>query len=367
MKHESSHTPDSASLLQVLTFFVTYRCNSRCKTCFYWKNLNNPDEPELSLEEIRRIAASIPRFSHLLLSGGEPLLRPDLHEIIDTFINTNHIVTLDLPTNGLMPEKTADLARWMLIQHPDLLLTIGVSIDGFKETHDTIRGVDGNFEKVFETLRAVNEVRYALAAEHDDEEPRLHLYTLTCLTDENSSEVPSLIEHISENADIDGMMFELMRGSPRDSSMNRPSVQTFDKIVELSLRNNYELFSKRCSQNERSLRLAYLEEVYAFQRKVLLEGALPVLCRAGRELAVLEPNGDVRLCELLDPVGNLRDYSYDFPSLWNAVQARQQREWIKKTNCSCTHCVNIGHSIDSNMLSRLRRTVHTWQWNRYHG
>ncbi len=346
--------------LQVLTFFVTSRCNSKCRTCFYWQEINKPVKEELTLPEIAKIAAALPSFSHLLLSGGEPLLRDDLVDIVEIFIHYNQIATVDLPTNGLLPEQAAEFVRKIITQHPAVLLTVGVSLDGLKQTHDNLRRVPGNFEKVFATLEAINEVRYLVAVENGGIEPYLHLFTLTVLTAENCREIPLLVDYVLENADVDGMMFELLRGSPADKSLSLPDLAEFDKIVELSLRVNYKLFSLRCTDAERTLRLAYLKETYRLQRAILKGEKLPLHCQAGIRLAVLEPDGDVRLCELLPPVGNLRENNYDFSPVWLGAKATEQRKWIKRNRGSCTHCVNLGHSIDSDQLSLWRRKLNEW-------
>ncbi len=360
MAQHEEKVHNTQSLLRVLTFFVTYRCNARCRTCFYWREMNNPTKEELTCEEIEKIARSMPAFPHLLLSGGEPLLRPDLEDIIRIFCTYNAISTVDLPSNGLLPERMAHFVRSFIIDHPEMLLTTGVSLDGLEKTHDAMRGVEGNYKKAFETIEAVNRVRYQMAADDNSVEPRLHLYTITVLTTDNIKEIPRLVEVVLTEADVDGMMFELVRGNPRDPEISPPSVSEFDKIVELSLKINHQLFLKRCSKQETSVRLAYLKEMYRLQRLVLEGNKLPLLCQAGLRLAVLEPNGDVRLCELLEPVGNIRDYDYDFPRLWNDTAASQMRQMIKTTRCSCTHCVNLGHSIDYNTLSHLRRKWNQW-------
>jgi MoaA/NifB/PqqE/SkfB family radical SAM enzyme len=84
---------------------------------------------------------------------------------------------------------------------------------------------------------------------------------------------------------------------------------------------------------------------------------MPIICQAGRALCVVEPNADIRLCELLGVVGNLRDYDMDFKALWLDSKARAQQKWIVDTKCSCTHCVNLGHSIDANPAARFKRQM----------
>jgi len=56
-----------------LIFFITDRCNFRCKTCFNVENMESANKPDLTLDEIRRISNSIGRLNNLYISGGEPV------------------------------------------------------------------------------------------------------------------------------------------------------------------------------------------------------------------------------------------------------------------------------------------------------
>src|SRR5215510_880983 len=86
-----------------LFLFVTSRCNSLCRTCFYFDKLNSRDD--LTFEEIERVAETAPPFRKLWLSGGEPFLREELAEIVALFALRNQVRNVNLPTNGLLPEK----------------------------------------------------------------------------------------------------------------------------------------------------------------------------------------------------------------------------------------------------------------------
>jgi MoaA/NifB/PqqE/SkfB family radical SAM enzyme len=66
-----------------LFLFVTSRCNSLCRTSFYFDKLNSPDD--LTTAQIERISATAPPFRKLWLSGGEPFLRENLAEIVALF------------------------------------------------------------------------------------------------------------------------------------------------------------------------------------------------------------------------------------------------------------------------------------------
>ena len=89
--------------LNTLILFVTSRCNARCETCFYWEELNRPGD--LTFEEIEALSAGMPRFHELWLSGGEPMMRPRLAEILGMFYHRNGVRTLNLPTNGLFARE----------------------------------------------------------------------------------------------------------------------------------------------------------------------------------------------------------------------------------------------------------------------
>ena len=76
-----SYTPHLGKLFRPKQFeslflFVTSRCNSLCRTCFYWDNPNK--NQDLSFEQIETISRTAPPFNKLWLSGGEPFLRKEL-------------------------------------------------------------------------------------------------------------------------------------------------------------------------------------------------------------------------------------------------------------------------------------------------
>lgn len=345
--------------LRVLTFFVTTTCNAKCETCFYADNLNDDKVALLSLQEIEQIARSMPKFSHLLFSGGEPVMRRELPEIASLFARHSGICSIDMPTNGLLPKRVVEVATRILDEHPDVLLTIGLSLDGLAETHDRLRGVPRNFDRSMETfdaLDALRKERLALHRSGKGPDPRLRLITLTCVNNQNIDEVGALAEWITANKDVDGMSFEALRGEPKDKTLLPPTPDQFDRVVAMSMDINNRLFSRRFVE-ERARRLAYMRNVYRAQREHITTGKIPMTCLAGINLAVLEPDGRVRFCELLDEVGDLRATGFDFRKVWFSDEAVHQRRWIRESRCSCTHCVNLGHSIDGALKTRTQRQI----------
>src|SRR5712675_2200995 len=87
--------------------FVTSRCNSFCRTCFYHEELNQPGD--MTLGQIREMSRTMPQITDLWLSGGEPTFRHDAVEIIDTFVHQNGVRRLIIPTNGLVKSRVYEI------------------------------------------------------------------------------------------------------------------------------------------------------------------------------------------------------------------------------------------------------------------
>ena len=136
--------------LKLVIFFVTSLCNAKCRTCFYWEELNQ--RGDLTWDEIKKLSATMPQFTDLWLSGGEPMLRKELPEILHLFYVNNGIRWTNLPTNGLLPERTAECVARICTENPELHLDLNVAVDGLYEMQDSIRAVPGNFTKTLETL-----------------------------------------------------------------------------------------------------------------------------------------------------------------------------------------------------------------------
>lgn len=85
----------------------------------------------------------------------------------------------------------------------------------------------------------------------------------------------------------------------------------------------------------------------------MLKGeGLPFKCQAGNSIAVLEPDGGVKLCELTETVGNVRDADYDFRKVLFSNKAGQVRTKIK--DCACTHACFLETSIKMNPLTLFK-------------
>ena len=140
--------------LESVFLFVTGRCNAKCAMCFYAQEMDKK-QPDLTFEEIKRISETAGEFNRLWISGGEPTLRDDLPEILELFYKNNHIKDVNIPTNGLRPERVVEWIKRFRKNCPECNINISLSLDGFGETHDRQRGVPGNFYKALHTSQLI--------------------------------------------------------------------------------------------------------------------------------------------------------------------------------------------------------------------
>src|SRR5205085_6048360 len=206
--------------LESVFLFVTSTCNSLCRTCFYWEELNQGHD--ISFDQMARISATAPPFHKLWISGGEPFMRKELAEIIELFYLNNGVRHINLPTNGLLPKQLVSAIEYLLERCPELVIDLNFSLDGLANTHDTIRGVPNNF---FRTLATMD-----MAAEKWHGIRRLRRNVVTCITSENYSELVQLAQKIASETHSDGHYFEVIRGEPMDAALKRLTVPELQSL-----------------------------------------------------------------------------------------------------------------------------------------
>ncbi|KPK42797.1 MAG: 12,18-didecarboxysiroheme deacetylase, partial [Planctomycetes bacterium SM23_25] len=150
-------------------------CNLRCVHC-YSHSENRRYDDELSTDEAVRMLDDLAAFGVpvVLFSGGEPLMRPDLMELLDRAVGLGMRAVLS--TNGTL--INAGVAARLKAA---ALSYVGVSLDGLKDVNDEFRGVAGAFD------RAVAGIRNSLAA-------RLKVGLRFTITRRNAAEIDGIFD-----------------------------------------------------------------------------------------------------------------------------------------------------------------------------
>lgn len=142
----------SADKKPVVVWNVTRRCNLRCVHC-YSQSEDRGYSGELSLDEGKRLIDDLAGFGSpvILFSGGEPLIRPDILDLIRYATQKGRRAVLS--TNGTLitptlSEKLKDIG----------LSYVGISLDGLQKVHDSFRGIPGTFERVMAAIKNCQDV-----------------------------------------------------------------------------------------------------------------------------------------------------------------------------------------------------------------
>lgn len=342
-----------------LFLFVTSRCNSLCRTCFYFDKLNSKDD--LSFDQIRKISETAPPFEKLWLSGGEPFLRDELPEIVALFARNNRVANVNLPTNGLLRERIFRSIDRMLAAAPGVSIDLNFSLDGLANTHDAIRGVPNNFRRTLETIRET-EKRYSNVR-------RLRRNVLTVITRENYNEIVELgLRLAGEN--LSGHYFEIVRGETPDAELKR---LRRDDVAALHRRlmpfhRHYarKLFAHLPPGARQFATMYYLGNLrlhFDLHESCLEQPRKwPMPCTAGETTIVIDHNGRFRACEMRGIVGNLADFDFDIPRAMTSSAMRDEVDAIREANCWCTHSCFIQES--SKFSPRVQLFTIPWAWLR---
>lgn len=337
----------SAHHLSVVIFFVTNRCNAACRTCFYWKNLNQPIQ-ELTIDEIAKIASGLGQFETLQISGGEPYLRNDLSRICKIFVTVNKVHNIHIPTNGLLPNKIFSETEKIVQLDKKTRVRLCCALDGVGAEHDQIRGVEGNFEKFLETIDLLKKLK------HNYE--NFTFAALTTLCRENYRNFEKIHNFVCDNLGVPHEVDIVRRGTAREKSVEEIPLNFINEFCSDEMPKNDRTFTfqERAGQNIQYERMKTFNRFY---RKAIEGQRGDFLCSAGKNIFVIEPHGGVRLCEKRDAIGNLREHNYEIKKVLVTPKARDMKREIKNSLCNCDNRIFLSMRLSSNRYYRLRNVA----------
>jgi MoaA/NifB/PqqE/SkfB family radical SAM enzyme len=321
-----------------LTFSVTNVCQSRCKTCSIWglyKDHPEKRNEELTLAEVEKIFRSMGHIYVFNISGGEPFLRSDITEIIDAACRFLTPGVVHIPTNAIAKERierktTAILDILKNNCPPQTQLTIKPSLDHIESKHDEIRGVPGNFKKVMALFQRLKEIQ--------SHYPNFHVELGTVISRWNVADVEEIAQFVT-GLGVDSYRNEI--AEQRSEMFNTqdditPEPEQYEKAIGLFVRQIRENMRNRSlfQRITNAFRLVY----YSLAIRILRENRQVIPCYAGISNVHMTPYGDIWACCTLGydkPMGNLRDYNYDFNLLWNSPEAKNVRTYIREEHCNC--------------------------------
>lgn len=316
------------SLPLTVIFNVTNRCNSRCKHC-YASYFNRSTKNQMTTKEVKRVIKDLKDNGclRISLSGGEPLLREDIGQLIDYAKSLGMNVALD--SNGfLVPERLNDLKN---------LDSLAVSLDGKPEHHDLLRGKGS-------ALKALEGIKRALEA-------GMKVNVNMVINRYNLNDIDYLIGlarkfgfKMEFNLMITNIFGEGISGEEIKPT-NEQFKKSIKKIIKLKKEGAPILFSADAYES-------VLNCWQDFSIEGIINGEPPKgmpLCPAGRFFCLIDADGTLWACPHL--IGKIKAK--------NALKAGVARAWQVANNHPCKGCYQIYHH-EFSLLMNLKPEV---LWN----
>lgn len=316
----------------LLNILVTSICDMRCVHCFFTDELDDKPRKKLQMttREIERISETMgANLPVLVIAGGEPFTRKDLPEIARAFYSNNRLESIYLMSNGQIQQRIIPDVTRILRECRNLNVTVALGIDGLREDHDKIRQKPGSWDIVIDTAHKLQTIQ--------KENPRLDIQTCTCLMKSNQERIFQWYDFLRTELKPDKVNINYIRPpSARPEELNIDKARYEALAHRIRLDTQHAAIKNRYGGEAGLFKAAldvYMHELIA---KTAYEGRPQLQCWAGTAGAVIYDEGTVSSCEILPPVGNLRDYDWNFSSLWYSSEMDGRRETVSN-GCFCTH------------------------------
>ncbi|MBI4318634.1 MAG: radical SAM protein [Chloroflexi bacterium] len=332
---------DRAFLPNRVLFNITYKCNLKCRTCWWWGEAGiHPRAHELSLEEIKLVVDKLKSFRpSISFTGGEVLTRQDMPQILE-YVKEQGMKT-EIFTNGTL--ITPELAS-RLVACVDRFM---ISVEGSPKMHDAIRG-PGTFER---TSRGIQLIKEAARASRRDVSVRINC-VISSLSLPFLEEAVETARSLQCHLTFEHLMFSTDRAADahREALRNRLGVEADDTIAGFLTGFNRldvdDLTDKLAVVGEHAARLRIPFAVTPFlsqdgQIRSWYTDASPMpglRCTFPWVFLFLRPDGEVTPCEFIR-------YRFghalheDLREIWNGPAIRFFRSGLRKALLPvCARC-----------------------------
>lgn len=298
--------------LSYLFWECTTRCNLQCRHCGSDCSVQSR-EKDMPLEDFLKALDTIPRKNiprefTVVLTGGEPLLRPDIEEIGEALHRRR--IGWGMVSNGWFYDEAM---HTRLMKAGMGALTI--SLDGLEDSHDRMRGRPGSFTRAMMAISVCSR------------EPRLNSDVVTCVTQRNLEELPRIHRLLSE---IGVKQWRLFTVIPIGRATGDPEM----RLSPGQLREMMEFIRARRLEGG-AMKVTFSCEGYlgSYEERVRDNR---FFCRAGVNIASVLIDGRICACPNIDrnlfSQGNIYDDS--LYEVWqHRFEAFRKHDWARKGAC----------------------------------
>jgi AdoMet-dependent heme synthase len=333
--------------LPVILLFVTDRCNLRCRMCGVCElSSARKQDDELTTAQYRAViesATSRLGTSIVSISGGEPLLRADIFDIIQNAADAG--LSVHICTNGLMIDE--DKA----VKFRDSgVAAVSISVDSPEAfLHERLRG-SGTFQATIDAIRLLRETA-----------PEIQIginYLITRLNYLNMTEMVAFAERLGVHqvkfAPIHANLLHRLKAK-----------EEFDELyfgpehLE-SLEREIEQLKERCRKSRLSTASPdFFDGIIPFYRS-----PRPFRCYAGYAVCAIGPTGQVAPCCDMDSPFSIKDRTLD--QIWRDPAFHELR--LKASRCAvpCWDTTNTELSLRLTPRALLGNLAGNWRDLRFY-
>lgn len=277
----------------LISWNTTNQCNMYCEHCY--RDAGARLEEELSTAEARKMIGEIKRagFQIMIFSGGEPVMRPDIYELISYASQMGLRAVMGTNASLITPEIAGLLKQAGI-------MAAAVSLDSLdKEKHDHFRGLPGAFDL---TLAGIKNLQ----------QQGIPVQINATVMDWNVGEIEELCDYSIQLGAIAFHVFFLV---PTGRAVNIEEEALRVKAYE----NTIERLMKKQQEVDIEIKPTCAPQFLRIAENLGMNLRFTRGCLAGISYCIISPRGDVQPCAYLNiPLGSVREQPFD--EIWNSNQ-----------------------------------------------
>jgi radical SAM protein with 4Fe4S-binding SPASM domain len=298
---------------RLVAWEVTRKCNLKCRHCRA-DSCDDEYRDELTFQDAKKLIDDIASFAKpvLILTGGEPLLRQDIWDIVSYARERG--LTPALGTNATLIDD--DTAKRI---YESSIRKISVSLDfPTKEEHDSFRGIEGAYEAA---IRGITAARKA----------GLDVQINTCVTKKNFMRLKEL-HRLAEQLDVQAFHPFFLVPTGRGIGISGDALDADE--CEEALKITAEI-SKTSSIEVKPTDAPHYRRVFAMSAAAVC--AKGKGCLAGTGFCFISSTGDVKPCGYFDKIlGNIKEIP--FSKIWQESEVLNDLRNPQRLKGKCAIC-----------------------------
>lgn len=311
-------------------WFITRRCNYRCRGCNVWLDA---DSAELSTEDVKRGLDILRDLGvlEIVFSGGNPLLRDDIGEILD--YASKYFVTTVYDNGSIALNKIDELRS---------VDFVAISLDTLDEKkNDYLKGVSGAWRRAMETIETLRKEGISVGVSPTISQ--MNIYEIINFTKYfTERRIPVWYCLYAYDYQPSKGAFSIgKRNDEYEITDGKILAEVCDALMEMKKENRYIYITTRTLKAVRHLALTG-ERIWN--------------CRALKTFLVVDHMGRVSGCHCKEPIASI----FDLPRIWGSPMIKKlQNEY---SHCrDCTYLCYIFYSVHAGLTGLLSMLFDRWR------